>query len=657
MLAMTCKLRSLFSIEEDFDEDLLGTDWGACSSSSRPVDVAAAVSSSFLRPSSVTHREPEKNCLEETGERPAALCNGTTSSSSTQMAAGQTVAISLRQCSFSTLNNAQPNLPAQQSVANTTGPPKPSAAQDDFDDWDIDLADLDEVDCQMGQSVKSSAPSPPLATFTPTSSHKILRPLSSTTAQTLTGGGLRALSRHNLGSTSGNQIQKLPNGGLRSLSSHIYSDNQSLQKQTLPKGGLREVPQYSFSSKQAPHALSRGPFGTSTPCPPTTPVQSPCRRPLITARPHSPGIFPGLSAASPSPGSGLKRGSEQLQRQWSTPGSSSHNCSLFESVSPAPSRSTTPLSLHTPFLTNHLVQLVSASNPKKRLCSESHRARTRRFPGPAGRLPQQPQGRSLDDIVVSVPNTPAHGAVARLSSQCSSSQTDEDDFSGGAWTAMKTEMGLDERNPSCFLHSYSVVMVLRKAALKQLVKNKVPNMAVLLKKLTHTHTDAKAVFKDPTGEMQGTVHRRLLEERAGELKAGAVLLLKQVGVFSPSHRNHYLNVTANNLLRVYSPDGACFSSTQLPPFALKPMLLSSTPSPSVLREPVSRMQLLFDEEDDEGQEREGNAERSTDPQGVVDNSVSSSRSLKKPAAPQDPGWGADDLDELLGELPEDMYRI
>lgn len=27
---------------------------------------------------------------------------------------------------------------------------------------------------------------------------------------------------------------------------------------------------------------------------------------------------------------------------------------------------------------------------------------------------------------------------------------------------MKAEMGLDEKNPSCFLHSYSVVMVLRK---------------------------------------------------------------------------------------------------------------------------------------------------------------------------------------------------
>lgn len=29
---------------------------------------------------------------------------------------------------------------------------------------------------------------------------------------------------------------------------------------------------------------------------------------------------------------------------------------------------------------------------------------------------------------------------------------------------MKAEMGLDERNPSCFLHSYSVVMVLRKVS-------------------------------------------------------------------------------------------------------------------------------------------------------------------------------------------------
>lgn len=42
----------------------------------------------------------------------------------------------------------------------------------------------------------------------------------------------------------------------------------------------------------------------------------------------------------------------------------------------------------------------------------------------------------------------------------------------------------------------------------------------------------------------------------------------QVGVFSPSHRNHYLNVTPNNLLRIYAPDGVSLSSTQLPPLVL-----------------------------------------------------------------------------------------
>lgn len=79
-------------------------------------------------------------------------------------------------------------------------------------------------------------------------------------------------------------------------------------------------------------------------------------------------------------------------------------------------------------------------------------------------------------------------------------------------------------------------------------------MAVMIKTLTRTNVDAGAVFRDPTGkrgharveasgrgspwltvpspslgEMQGTVHRLLLEERQGELRPGSVLLLKQVG--------------------------------------------------------------------------------------------------------------------------------
>lgn len=616
MTAMTCKLSGLFSIGEDFeDEDLLETDWASCSVSG-PANVAAAVSSCALRASSVTHREPEKICLQQTGERSAAPCNGTASESSTHTTAtGQTVALGLRQLSSSshsrsplptpspTLNNSEPNRATQQSHAHAKGLPKPCVAQDDFDDWDVDLADLEECDGQMGRMPEPPAPRAP--TVEPPA--KMLRP-----------------------STCG-------------------------QTQTLPVRTVRELSAASKTSSSTGHNLA-----------PFPPVQHPNPCPAFPlAPPQKSDVFRGFTATSPalSSFSRMVNKPQQPQKTCTTPRPSSQPRNLFDTVSPAPSSSPSPSvnshPLHTPVLTNRLVQLVSASNklPKKRPRSEPRQPRTRRFPGPAGLLPQQPQGQNLDEIVVSVPQTPAHGAVARLPSQASSSQTEEEEFSGGAWAAMKMEMGLDERHPSCFLHSYSVVMVLRKAALKQLVRNKVPNMAVLLKSIVHTHADAKAVFKDPTGEIQGTIHRRLLEDRAEELKVGAVLLLKQVGVFSPSHRNHYLNVTSNNLLRIYAADGVSLTSTQLPPLVLEPMLLSPTQSPGVLQEPVSCMQLMFDEEDDEGKDWERHTEREGDPRAPVD---SGRGSLERggSTAPQEPSWDADDdLDELLGELPEDACSL
>ncbi|MGH0123567.1 UNVERIFIED_CONTAM: hypothetical protein FKN15_012973 [Acipenser sinensis] len=113
---------------------------------------------------------------------------------------------------------------------------------------------------------------------------------------------------------------------------------------------------------------------------------------------------------------------------------------------------------------------------------------------------------------------------------------------------MKSDLGLDEKNPSSFLRTYSIIMVLRKAALKQLPKNKVPNMAVVVKSLTRTNNDARAVFRDPRGK------RKAFITPCWDLGVGA---------FSPSHRNHYMNLTPNNLLRIYSPDGTEWASSQL----------------------------------------------------------------------------------------------
>nr|XP_057905436.1 homologous recombination OB-fold protein isoform X2 [Doryrhamphus excisus] len=598
MPAMSCKLSGLFSIGEDFDdEDLLASEWS----------LPQGAPSAGLRESGTKHLQPS-------GARPASLRPYSASSASSE-----TVAPSLRKLSsIAQAHPPKPNVPESHLVLGSGAQQKPLVAQDDFDDWDVDLADLEECDRQMG----FLAPAPPV---------KALRPPTSGETQ------IKSVS------TSGPSAAPLtprpgpPQRPASYLDATLSSPAPSLLPRTLnsPHQAARATPGPSshLSPPQSPAVFPGLTASISSPGPlPRTlnkaATPGTWSRP---APPQSPAVFPGLTVSSPSPG--LLPRTLHKPPQAATPGPSSRPVrGLFETVSPpSSSPALSPHPLSTPVLTNRLVQLVSASSkvPRKSPRAEPHQPRTRRFPGPAGLLPQQAHSQSLDEVVVSVPQIPAHGVKARLPGHVASSQAEDEEFSAGAWAAMKAEMGLDERNPSCFLRSYSVVMVLRKAALKQLSKNKVPNMAVLLKSITHTHADAKAVFKDPTGEMQGTVHRRLVEERLGDLKVGAVLLLKRVSVFSPSHRNHYLNVTPNNLLRIYSPDGSCRSSARLP------ALGTMASPPGVPKEHVSRMQLVFDEEDDD----DGGGGRDPRIEGVQ----------------QDLGWDADDLDELLGALPEDAY--
>lgn len=283
-------------------------------------------------------------------------------------------------------------------------------------------------------------------------------------------------------------------------------------------------------------------------------------------------------------------------------------------------RLVSPNTLQTPVVTNHLVQLVTAANKTpRRLSWDTTSPKERRFPGPAGLLPQQVSGRMLEEIMVSAPHTPNHGARSKLCTkeEVPSQQPVEEDFGKGPWATMKAELSLDENDPSCFLRTYSVVMVLRKAALKQLQKSKVPHMAVALKSLNPANGDASAVFRDPTGEIQGTIHHLLLEEQESELKAGSVLLLKQVGIFSPSHRNHYLNVTPSNIVKIYPPgeEGAC---TRLP-------ISASSAAKSDL-----------------------NSNKTPPPQPSLSTTENQEHKVSTPV-----DWDADDLDALFWDTPED----
>ncbi|XP_063079146.1 homologous recombination OB-fold protein [Engraulis encrasicolus] len=645
---MACKLNSLFSVGEEFDdEDLLQADWS----------VPSVVPSTTLQSGA-----------------------GTTSSSDSQQAIPVTFVTTTKDTSNSGTLGTNSNVTVQTPPvlglrgftapklppAPLAGPPSsvfntrtnnilttvpahqnslPTAShnhkQDDFDDWDVDLADLDDNPMVVPQTV----PIPHRGHPTPSTSQ------GQGQARTVSNSGWPgddltspAKMMRTAACFDGSTPTPSPSSSMRGFSFAAQTPEPPFGRPTPFRGPL------------APPGPSPAPS-------PGGPFKSPG---VLHAPPCSPigprsGPRGGFSSSMPSPvtprmGRPLPPGpAGSAMRQ---PGGGHMSGGLFQSVSPRPPPPTpSPRSLHTPVMTNHLVQLVSASKKTpQRTRSDPNRPKTRRFPGPAGMLPQQLSGKSLDDIVVAVPQTPAHGAVARRRTEVPSSQpADEEDFSGGGWAAMKAEMGLDEKNPSCFLHSYSVVMVLRKAALKQLNKNKVPNMAVVLKSILHTHADAKAVFKDPTGEMQGTVHRRLLEERQAELKIGAVLLLKQVGVFSPSHRNHYLNVTPNNLLRIYPPDGSLLPCT---PLSQQPLGLvdvwdegDGEAASRTAEEPVSEMELRFDDDDDDDDEEEESTHANIRPHQSGQPQTALPAPAHAPVPSNPAAWDTDDLDELLGELP------
>lgn len=293
-------------------QDLLGSDWPASSS-----PAAAVVSSSSASSSSAAPRVLED--VQKAGERSAAASSD----------AEQTAAVGLRRLSNSvqrpapTLINSETNVAPWQGHTNTTWPLKPCVAPDEFDDWDVDLADLDECDNQTRQLPEAAPVKPlPAAKNQPPSG-----------SQTLSNRTLRGLSASH--KTSGSPSQN-PSVG------HV-------------------------------------------------PFPNPCSS-FPSAPPKSPAVFPGFTARSPNQSSLSRtfRNPQQQQKPW-TPQASPQARGLFESVSPAPSPVVSPHSLHTPILTNRLVQLVSASSklPKKRPHSEARQPRTRRFPGPAGLLPHQ----------------------------------------------------------------------------------------------------------------------------------------------------------------------------------------------------------------------------------------------------------------------------
>ncbi|KJE90757.1 hypothetical protein CAOG_02012 [Capsaspora owczarzaki ATCC 30864] len=202
----------------------------------------------------------------------------------------------------------------------------------------------------------------------------------------------------------------------------------------------------------------------------------------------------------------------------------------------------------------------------------------RRFPGPAGQLPPLRNNQVLSDAVVvlryqhssdaseaggngpdqadrrlgqagkpgiELPSTQAF----TLSQAMPSSQqlaAEDDEFTRGAWQTMLCESAESASEYYELTADFNLQFAKRFG-----YDHKIPFLVVLLKNYNPLDVDASVTLKDPTGEMSGTIHHKVLEEFGSLISAGAVLILKDVSVFSPTPRTQHLNVTLKNIVRIF----------------------------------------------------------------------------------------------------------
>ncbi|KAL4226140.1 hypothetical protein ACF0H5_014127 [Mactra antiquata] len=176
--------------------------------------------------------------------------------------------------------------------------------------------------------------------------------------------------------------------------------------------------------------------------------------------------------------------------------------------------------------------------------------RRRKFPGPAGILPQLGPGKSFNTLSPSMLNntSPSVNRPDGDDSVVVCSQTSDDVFNDPAWLALLSDLSEDGQK---LLKKFSITSTLHKAGKKQLDQGKAGLIFGVIESIESHGSEASVNIRDKSGRMQGTVHRELLKEYETEFQTGTVLVLKQVSIISLSNRNHYLNITPNNIVALY----------------------------------------------------------------------------------------------------------
>ncbi|XP_015179534.1 PREDICTED: putative uncharacterized protein DDB_G0282133 [Polistes dominula] len=188
--------------------------------------------------------------------------------------------------------------------------------------------------------------------------------------------------------------------------------------------------------------------------------------------------------------------------------------------------------------------------------SNKKTALVRKFPGPAGLLPDFIDTSTLPTShLINVEDSKDESVQDQknnsLAKYCS--QNTKTLFSEGAWQIMLNDL------PAEFLKNYQIAEVKKIASTNQHRSIKIPFLAGIIESIDYSHENPPIVLKDFTDQIEGTLHADIPATYPGAFDKNVVLLLQNVGLLCISgtfiiHKYHIL-ISPSNLLAIYSNVG------------------------------------------------------------------------------------------------------
>ncbi|GKA47918.1 transposase, MuDR, MULE transposase domain protein [Tanacetum coccineum] len=173
------------------------------------------------------------------------------------------------------------------------------------------------------------------------------------------------------------------------------------------------------------------------------------------------------------------------------------------------------------------------------------------IPGPAGIL-QLAQLRKTTEIREGGHNCEmlTQEYVRKITEEAS----DDDHFTRGPWLSAVQYLAVEGSIATgCF------------GDMKTFIKNgKVEKVVAVIKSCTPNMLgDLTVTLKDLSGIISGTIHHKVLKDEVygKAISVGAVLILRNVSVFSPKSSGHYLNITLKNMVKVFHKDTSPVNSS------------------------------------------------------------------------------------------------